>query len=979
MNPEDLSRLSTLLDKVLDLNESEREAWFATLSGDAAGLAPTLRKLLDRQALQETRDLLDCPPRFTLPSDGHGAGFQPGDAVGAYRLLREIGQGGMGEVWLAERSDGQWKRTVALKLPMLGMRRSLLVQRFSRERDILGALSHPHIARLYDAGLAQDGQPYLALEYVDGQPITAYCETKLLDLRQRVQLGLQVMTAVQYAHANLVIHRDLKPSNVLVTAHGHAMLLDFGIAKLLLEDQDHLKETELTRLGGRALTLEYAAPEQVTGAPISIATDIWALGVLLYEMLSGKRPFTGTRREVEQAILSEEPARPRALPVDLAHIVLKTLKKRPAERFATVDALADDLRRWLNGEAVRAQPDSTWYRTRKFVGRNQAAVATGFGVLVTVIAAGAVSFWQAQVAREQTRIAWTEAKTAEAVQSFLEGIFRANSGDQTDPIKARQRTAKALLDEGAARIEKTLDDAPAAKLRVLHTLAKMYEDMDENNSSAALYRQSYALAERAFGESSIEAAHSSSDLGRALAEAEDLAGARQALDRAVAILERNPDPTGRAEIARDLGLATFYLRDNPKLGVSPAERALNVLRKAPPSAELLLAFTLLGANLFYREEFDRARRVLEEGIAIAPLAPGGGRSALIELLIELGRVHGKLGDVDSAERNFATALELSDLDNGPTGLHSLVILGLRGEMLALNSRLVESARWTGTARQRILAWPDSPDRAAQVPGFTSNDAISLVRVGRPEQAIEVATIGLQYCDVVKGNAHWPANLRVQRAAALLQLGYRRDADQDLAAARAFIVSAGLENAYPGRVAALTEARALVVGGSGVAALERWLRHRRDGGLRDEPSADDLTALAEFELAAKLHAAALAHAEQVLTLLSSRPKPANHAEVEAQSQLLRGSALLKLQRAPEAVAPLRESVRLRAATMDVQGSPMLLESRLAFADALLTNNDLVAAGAQLALARDMASRHARLGEQYLAPLRTIQQRLKAAQM
>ncbi|HSC01410.1 MAG TPA: serine/threonine-protein kinase, partial [Burkholderiaceae bacterium] len=229
--PPDLRRLSTLLDEALELPEAEREAWLASLQGDA--LVPTLRELLARHARHETGDLIDRLPVFTIgPERSAAPTLAAGDTVGPYRLLRELGHGGMGEVWLAERTDGQIKRPVALKLPMLGARRSVLVQRFARERDILAALAHPHIARLYDAGLADDGQPYLALEYVEGQPITHWCDAQKLASRARVELLLQVMSAVQYAHANLVIHRDLKPSNVLVTSEGQAMLLDFGIAKL---------------------------------------------------------------------------------------------------------------------------------------------------------------------------------------------------------------------------------------------------------------------------------------------------------------------------------------------------------------------------------------------------------------------------------------------------------------------------------------------------------------------------------------------------------------------------------------------------------------------------------------------------------------------------------------------------------------------------------------------------------------------------
>jgi len=292
--PADLARLSALLDEALDLSAAARAEWLENLLAKSAPLATMLAGLLARAGGSKTADLLDRGPRFATASEPPA--FGAGDTVGPYRLLRPIGQGGMGEVWLAERSDGQLKRQVALKLPTLGLRRSVLVQRFARERDILASLVHPHIARLYDAGLADDGQPYLALEYVEGESITTYCDTHALDTSARLRLLAQVMAAVQYAHANLVVHRDLKASNVLVRGEGQSMLLDFGIAKLLQQEQQPAGATELTQIGGGALTLHCAAPEQVTGGAIGIAADVWALGVLLYELVSGRRPFEANQR-----------------------------------------------------------------------------------------------------------------------------------------------------------------------------------------------------------------------------------------------------------------------------------------------------------------------------------------------------------------------------------------------------------------------------------------------------------------------------------------------------------------------------------------------------------------------------------------------------------------------------------------------------------------------------------------------------------
>ena len=297
-----------------------------------------------------------------------------GRRVGPYRLLRLLGRGGMGAVWLAERADGMSERKVALKLPHASVVGSAPRERFAREGSILGTLENPLIARLLDAGVAEDGQPYLAIEYVEGTSLTTYCDANRLALNARIALMVQVLSAVQHAHKNLVIHRDLKPANILVTREGQVRLVDFGIAKLMIDGQ--ASETELTQIGGRALTPDYASPEQIAGRPVSTASDVYSLGVVLYVLMCGQRPYRlprDSRGALEEAILSAQPIKPslqhitddiaearsttpkrlaHALAGDLETIVLKALKKDPARRYTTADALMQDLRRYLAGEPV---------------------------------------------------------------------------------------------------------------------------------------------------------------------------------------------------------------------------------------------------------------------------------------------------------------------------------------------------------------------------------------------------------------------------------------------------------------------------------------------------------------------------------------------------------------------------------------------------------------------------------------------------
>ena len=416
-------RLSALLDESVELSGEDRAAWLHTLDREDPGWGAYLRAMFASQdggaKLLETQGFLAS--RLPVIEDQDAALI--GKQYGPYRIVSLLGHGGMGSVWLAERIDGLFTRKVALKLVHPALVNRVLMERSAREREILAGLNHPNIARLIDAGFAQDGQPYLALEYVAGNPLTSFCDQRRLPIRERLQLFRQVLSAVQYAHAHLVIHRDLKPSNIMVTADGQVYLLDFGIAKLLTEGE--AKETELTLIGGRALTPDYAAPEQIAGAPITTAADVYALGVILYELLTGARPYRlkrDTRGALEEAILQSDPVAPsraaigedaalargaagkqlsRLMDSELDTIVIKALKKFSAERYATVNAFDEDIARYLRGDVVLAQRDSLSYRARKFVRRYRVGIGVA-GILLLTLAAGlAATGYEAKIASGQ--------------------------------------------------------------------------------------------------------------------------------------------------------------------------------------------------------------------------------------------------------------------------------------------------------------------------------------------------------------------------------------------------------------------------------------------------------------------------------------------------------------------------------------------------------------------------------------------------
>jgi WD40 repeat protein/serine/threonine protein kinase len=443
LSAEEFARLSALWDEWFEMAAAERDVWLDALERSEPRVAALLRALSISQAQShgqgflESSDVVASHVAAMVEADRGLSGQQ----FGPYRVLELLGHGGMGSVWLAERADGLFSRKVALKLVHPALKSRVMSERFAREREILASLNHPNIARLLDAGSTADGQSYLALDYVAGTPITTYCDAQRLSIHERLQLFGQVLRAVQYAHAHLVIHRDLKPANILVTDERQVQLLDFGIAKLLTEGE--AKETELTQLGGRALTPDYAAPEQIAGAPVTTAADVYALGVMLYELLAGQRPYKlkrDSRGALEEAILEADPAPPsrielsesaaaaRAAPAkklastlrgDLDTITIKALKKTPAERYATANAFGEDIERYLRGDVVLAQPDSVAYRTLKFARRHWLGIGTT-GILILTLAAGlAATSYEAKVAsvqRDTARQAQSRLLTESAAQ-----------------------------------------------------------------------------------------------------------------------------------------------------------------------------------------------------------------------------------------------------------------------------------------------------------------------------------------------------------------------------------------------------------------------------------------------------------------------------------------------------------------------------------------------------------------------------------
>jgi len=504
--------ISPYLDAALEMSEEERLVWLLSLRKKDALLARQLETLLQEHSMLSSKGFLETTA-VRLPENPGLAG----QTLGAYTLLSQIGQGGMGNVWLAERNDGRFERRVAVKFLNFALMGKAGEVRFKREGSILGRLAHPYIAELIDAGVSSTGQPYLVLEYVEGEHIDRHCDERAFDIKTRVRLFLDVLMAVAHAHSNLIIHRDIKSSNVLVRKDGQVKLLDFGIAKLLEGEGKPGQPTQLTVEGGRAMTPEFAAPEQLQGGRVTTATDIYAIGVLLYVLLTGQHPAgTGPHSPADlvRAIVDKEPLSPsrtvlvnteaasesatrrattpdklcRILRGDLDTIVTKALKKEPTERYASVTAMADDLRRYLRNEPISARPDTIAYRAAKFVRRNRKVVTLATLALIAATAGLVGTLIQAHEARAQRDFALHQLKRVESIND-LDNFLLVDAAPSGKPF-----TSDDLLERAEHIVERQHNPDVANRAELLTSIGRKYQGQDEDAKARRLLEQAYQIS-----------------------------------------------------------------------------------------------------------------------------------------------------------------------------------------------------------------------------------------------------------------------------------------------------------------------------------------------------------------------------------------------------------------------------------------------------------------------------------------------------
>ncbi|MFZ5788198.1 MAG: tetratricopeptide repeat protein [Acidobacteriota bacterium] len=684
------ARARDLFVELCDAAEDVRASRLTALAGEDPALAAHVSRLLD--ADREVADQFEAPAAVRASSlvaecleRGNGAGPRPGDIVGAWRLADPLGRGGMGEVFLVERTDPTLRQVGAMKLLHHGLDTVEGLRRFERERQILARLEHPAIARLIDGGIASDGTPFLVMERVEGEPITRACARRNADVEERLRLVIECCEAVGFAHRNLVVHRDLKPGNIFVTVDGSVKLLDFGIAKLL---QDGDEPEEHTRPDQRFFTPRYAAPEQVRDLPVTTAADVYSLGVVAYELLTGGTPPSPTTsgasaraQPVERpsaAVLRLHPddkqdaSTPIADPARLAQrlkgdldvILLTALHPDPERRYASALALAEDLRRHLDGRPVRARSDRTAYRAAKFVRRHRTAVAASVVALVGLVGGLAVALTQARVAAREAARASLEARRAERVKHFLVSLF-----ELADPLQSGggSVSAAALVDDGTRRMENELTADPDLRADLLDTIAKV-------NAGLGRLEPARMMATRAIGEhrrlgaSEAEAAPSRVTLGRVLQGEGKLDEAERELAAALAALSETGQAESLAAADARSALANVWFERGQVARAEEAERAVLATYERVVGAdhpETAVHMRNLGVLL---EELDRLPEALEmytrsQGILERHL--GAEHPTVAMSYLALAVLRDRLGEAEEAEGLYRRSLEIRRNALGP--------------------------------------------------------------------------------------------------------------------------------------------------------------------------------------------------------------------------------------------------------------------------------------------------------------------------
>jgi serine/threonine-protein kinase len=637
-NSDSLAHLRGLFDQLIDLPPAARGAWLAEHVVDSGEHEALLRLL---QADDAGDGFLDTPATDhaeRLRGEAVRADGLIGQRIGAFRLIRLIGRGGMAAVFLAEREDAGFSQQVAVKLLRRGLYSDLEQRLFLRERQVLANLTHPNIARLFDGGVTGAGIPYLVMEYVDGESITEYAAAHSRGLRDRLDLFLTVCRAVEAAHRALIVHRDIKPSNILVSADGAVKLLDFGIAKLLDDD------VENATVG--VFTPDYAAPEQIRAGAITTATDIYALGVLLHELLLGVRPRGEPLQRPSTLAASNAIAPAAVLRGDLDNILLKALEAEPDQRYASADAFAADIKAYLSGQAVAAHPPSRWYRARKFVGRHRGGVATTAAFALAVLAALGLALWQAGIARDQAR-------RANAMRDFM---FSAFAEAEPSTPRAGPPSIAEVVERAISQVRSGTQMNADVRSELLTQLGGVLAAQGQLGAARENLQWNYTEASRSLGANATTTLAAGRGLVDALSELGEYAAARELADRLLAQTRSRSDVL-RAQLLLDS--ATLATRQRELRRAEAESRdGLRLMRSSGDQEHLADALGKVGNVQLVDNDYAGAIATFQELLAADRKAFGPAHVKVATDESNLSRAYRRAGDPAAAESHIRAALAI---------------------------------------------------------------------------------------------------------------------------------------------------------------------------------------------------------------------------------------------------------------------------------------------------------------------------------
>jgi eukaryotic-like serine/threonine-protein kinase len=831
LNPERWQQIEQVFQAAVEIEPAERTAFLERACSGDLDLLREVESLLAKE--NEADTLLTTVISAAAQSLSEvEADNLVGRRIGPYRVTGLIGEGGMAEVVRATRDDDEYQKQVAIKLVKRGMATNFMLGRFRHERQILASLEHPHIARLLEGGTTDEGFPYLVMEYIEGQPITDYCSSRKLSIKQRLNLFRNVCEAVQYAHRNLVIHRDLKPSNILVTTDCVPKLLDFGIAKLLDPELSPGAVTVAQTLNtGRLMTPHYASPEQVRGEMVTTATDIYSLGAVLYEMLTGERPHKFKNHsfaEIERVVCQAEVERPsevagrmkdararlkRELAGDIDNIVLMAMRKEPERRYQSVDQLSDDIRRSLKGRAVQARQDTLGYRTSKFVRRHKVGMSIAALLLVVLVGVATTMTIQA------TRIA-QERDRANRVTSFLVELFGVSDPGEA---KGSRVTAREILDKGAEKIDRELKGQPEVRAALMDTMGRVYQKLGLYQPAFPLIENALTIRRQTLGDNHAEVATSLSHLAELLHARGDLEQAERLYREALA-MRRRLFGKEHSEIAASLNSLAVFLMDKAEyLAAEPLfHEALGMRRRllgdehpdvAATMNELAVLLKQKGdydaAEPLYREALAMRRRLLGEehpdvaislnnlavllenksnyeeaeplyrqALALSRRVLGEEHPYVATNLNNLANVRKNRGDYNDAESMFREALALKRKILGAEHQEVAIILNNLAGVLRLkgDNAGAESLFRESVEMKRKLMGPSHPSLATSL----QNLAGMLQIKGEHKAAEPLLKEALQISEKSLGANHWMlAESRSNYGACLAKLGRFREAEQYL--------------------------------------------------------------------------------------------------------------------------------------------------------------------------------------------------------